>query len=91
MHHVRNILRLKAQGASDKLTARCVGLARSTVQATIKRAAAAGLEWPLDETLSDEALAARLFIQPSKGAMRGVRRKPEPAKKHVFGRRSIRI
>jgi transposase len=78
MHHVRNILRLKAQGASDKLTARCVGLARSTVQATIKRAAAAGLEWPLDETLSDEALAALLFIQPSKGAMRGVRRKPEP-------------
>jgi hypothetical protein len=61
MNHVRNILRLKAQGASDQLTGCCVGL-----------------EWPLDEMPSDEAVAALLFIQPSKGAMRGVRRKPEP-------------
>jgi hypothetical protein len=37
------------------------------------------------------ALAALLFIQPSKGAIRGLRRKPEPAKKHFFGRRSIGI
>ena len=78
MRHVREILRLKAEGASDQLTARCVGLARSTVRATCERATAAGLAWPLDEGLTDEALAALLFAQPGKATARGVRRKPEP-------------
>jgi DNA-binding IclR family transcriptional regulator len=52
MRRVREILRLKhACGASDRAIARSLGVARSTVALTLERLAAAGLAWPLPETL----------------------------------------
>jgi hypothetical protein len=77
MRCVREILRLKhACGASDRAIAKSTGLARSTVADYLARAAAAGLAWPLPETLSDTALEAVLFV--GTGVAPGTRRKAEP-------------
>ena len=70
MRSVRAILRLKAEGLSDRAIARITRLARSTVGDYARRAAAAGLSWPLPEELSDTALEALLFVRggPAPGA-----------------------
>ncbi len=62
MRRVREILRLKYEfGASDRAVAVAIGVARSTVQLCLARVAAAGLNWPLPETLTDAGLEAILF------------------------------
>ncbi len=77
MRRVREILRLKYEaGASDRAIARSVGVARSTVWLCLSRVAAAGLAWPLPETLTEGALEALLFA--GGGAAPGVRHKAEP-------------
>jgi transposase len=76
MRCVREILRLKAEGLSDRAIARSTRLARSTVGDYASRAVAAGLSWPLPEELSDTALEALLFVRG--GPAVGARRKPEP-------------
>lgn len=57
----REILRLRAMGASQQNTARSCGCAASTVQEVEKRARVAGLEWPLPEEVDDAAIRARLY------------------------------
>ncbi len=60
MRRIREILRLKhACGAPDRAIARSVGVARSTIALYLERAAAAGLSWPLPDTLTD-----RVFPPP---------------------------
>ena len=76
MRRVREIMRLKHGGASDRQIARSLSLARSTVAVTLERAAAAGLRWPLPATLSDRVLEAMLYA--GHGAQQGARRKTEP-------------
>ena len=76
MRCVREILRLKAEGLSDRSIARSTGLARSTVREYVGRTKAAGLAWPLPPELSDTALEALLFGRT--GVAPGTRRKPEP-------------
>jgi transposase len=76
MRRVREILRLKHGGASDRQIARSLDLARSTVALTLERAAAAGLDWPLPPTLTDRVLEATLYVSP--GSQPGARRKVEP-------------
>ena len=69
MRRVREILRLKhACGASDRAIARSLGVARSTVALTLERLAAAGLAWPLPETLSERVLEA--MPMPARAASR---------------------
>ena len=63
MRSVREILRLRAEGLSDRAIARSTRLARSTVSDYAGRAVAAGLAWPLPETLTDTALEALLFVR----------------------------
>jgi hypothetical protein len=76
MRRVREILRLKYEaGASDRAIAR-VGVARSTARLCLDRVAAAGLVWPLPETLTDGAPKALLFA--GGGAQAGLRRKAQP-------------
>ncbi|ASY61174.1 IS21 family transposase [Sinorhizobium sp. CCBAU 05631] len=53
-----------------------LGVARSTVQDNLKRAALAGLTWPLPGELTDEALEHRLFARA--GVKQGQRRRQEP-------------
>src|SRR5262249_17429126 len=81
MRSVREILRLKAEGLSDRAIARSTGLARSTVREYAGRAKAAGLAWPLPAELDEEGLEAQLFARA--GAAPGMRRKPEPDWAHL--------
>jgi transposase len=70
------MLRLAHDGVSAREIGRRLGVARSTIQDNLKRAAAAGLVWPLPGELTDDALEARLFARA--GIRPGARRLPEP-------------
>ena len=56
--------------------ARRLGIARSTVRETLKRAETAGLAWPLPDDMTDGALEAALYA--SRRSKRGHRRIEEP-------------
>lgn len=58
---IREVLRLKAEGLSDRQIAQAIGSARSTVQECIGRCRQVGLTWPLAPDLHEEALHARLY------------------------------
>jgi len=55
---------------------RRLGVARSTIQDNLNRAAAAGLKWPLGDDVTKEALELRLFGRA--GIATGQRRRVEP-------------
>jgi len=55
---------------------RTLGVARSTIQDNLKRAADAGLAWPLPGELTDATLEQQLFAHA--GVKRGFRRRVEP-------------
>lgn len=77
MRRVREILRYRFErGLGHKAISMRVGAAPSTVRETLRRAAAAGLSWPLGEEVGDAALEAALY-QPA-GTKTGHRRSPEP-------------
>lgn len=76
MRKMRCVLRLHANGVSLREIGRTVGVARSTVQDALKRAAAAGLSWPLPAEMTEAALEERLFARA--GVRVGQRRRPEP-------------
>ena len=85
MRRVREILRLKHGGASDRQIARSLSLARSTVALTVERVAAAGLCWPLPPPLTDRVLEAMLYA--GHGSQQGARRKAGPLDVHYELRR----
>ena len=76
MRQLRHMLRLAHEGVSAREMGRRLGVARSTIQDNLKRAAAAGLNWPLPEDLTDDALEKRLFTHA--GVKTGARRRVEP-------------
>ena len=77
MRQVREILRLKYVGDVPlREIARRVGVAASTVRATVKRFEVAGLSWPLPDEMTDAALEERLFALT--GTKQGYRRQIEP-------------
>ncbi len=76
MRQMRQVLRLNAEGLSIRAIGRSVGAARSTVQDALRRAAAAGLVWPLPEAVTDAGLEERLFARASTRA--GQRHRVEP-------------
>jgi len=76
MRGAREIIRLKSSGVSTHEIARRLGLARSTVRETLRRAETAGLVWPLPEDMNDAALEAALYA--SRRSKRGHRRIEEP-------------
>src|SRR5277367_279684 len=67
MRQLRHLLRLHHGGVSAREIGRRLGVARSTVQDNLKRAAAAGLAWPLADDVTDEALELRLFGRTGSG------------------------
>ena len=56
MRQLRQMLRLHHDGVSAREIGRRLGLARSTIQDNLKRAAAMGLGWPLPAELTDDEL-----------------------------------
>ena len=79
MRQLRYMLRLAADGTSIREIAEMLGIARSTVQDNLKRAAAAELSWPLAGDLTDDALENKLFSRSGRpGISQGHRRRPEP-------------
>ena len=76
MRQMRTLLRLSRDGVSAREIGRRLGVARSTIQENLKRAAAAGLAWPLADDVTDEVLERRLFGRA--GAATGQRRRVEP-------------
>src|SRR5471030_3562400 len=76
MRQLRTLLRLSCDGVSAREIGRRLGVARSTIQENLKRAAAAGLAWPLADDVTDDVLEQRLFGRA--GAPTGQRRWVEP-------------
>ena len=61
MRKIKEILRLQAQGWSDRKVSRSVNVARTTVRRIRARAQAAGVAWPLPDQLTESALEALLY------------------------------
>jgi transposase len=76
MRQLRTLLRLRHDGVSAREIGRRLGVARSTIQENLKRAAAAGLAWPVADDVTDDVLEQRLFGRA--GAAIGQRRRVEP-------------
>ena len=77
MRQVREVLRLKfVGGLSNHEIARRLGVAPSTVRATLKRWQGASLSWPLPDVMTDAALEAKLFA--TTGTKQGHRHRTEP-------------
>jgi len=76
MRQMRHLLRLHHDGVSAREIGRLLGVARSTIQDSLKRAAAAGLKWPLPDDVCDDELERQLFGRA--GVAPGVRRRVEP-------------
>jgi transposase len=76
MRDAREIIGLKFSGVSTHEIARRLGMARSTVRETLKRAETAGFAWPLPNDMNDAALEAALYA--SRCSKRGHRRIVEP-------------
>lgn len=72
MRHLRQMLRLAGSGTSSREIAEVLGVARSTVQDNLKRAALAGLTWPLPGELTGDAFEHRLIARA--GVKQGQRR-----------------
>jgi transposase len=61
---IKEVLRLKASGLSNRQIAHICSIGRSTVADYLSRAAAAGLSWPLADNIRDESLERLLFPPP---------------------------
>ena len=69
MRQLREILRLKyEQELPHRAIARACRVGVGTVSEYVRRAAEAGLEWPLPENLDEAALEARLFPRAGPGS-----------------------
>ena len=65
MRKIKEVLRLKwAQGLSNRQIATACGIGRPTVSEYLRRAAEAGLEWPLPADLDEARLEQLLFPPP---------------------------
>lgn len=61
MRKIKEVLRLKHAGLSYRDIARSCDMSRSTVADYLRRAAEAGLSWPVPEEVTDSEVEARLF------------------------------
>lgn len=65
LRKIREILRLKDAGLSNRAIARACKISNSTVGEYLRRAEVAGLHWPLPEGLSEDELYQKLFPETS--------------------------
>ena len=76
MRQLRYMLRLHHDGVSARAIGRALGVARSTIQDSLRRVQASGIAWPLPAELTDDILEQRLFARA--GMKAGLRRRSEP-------------
>jgi hypothetical protein len=77
MRRIKQLLTMHfGAGASTRAIGRELGIAPSTVREYLGRATAAGISWPLAADVTDESLAARLFVNA--GVRAGARFHAEP-------------
>ena len=65
MRKIRDVLRLQAGGLSKRRIAESLGISRTATSDCIRRAAHAGLGWPLPDDLADAVLEALLYPPPA--------------------------
>jgi len=76
MRKIHEVLRLKWESKlSNRAIARSCGISHSTVREYLRRWQAAGLSWPLPETLDEDRLYRLLFPKPAPPSERVI---PEP-------------
>ena len=80
MRKIREVLRLRADGLSQRAIAQSCGIAHSTVGEYLRRAGRAGLSWPLPDELDEDALYKKLFARPARS---GPGKLPQPDWKKV--------
>jgi transposase len=61
---LRDVLRLDANGLSNRQIGASLPVSKTTIRNGLRRAAAAGLAWPLPDELTDATLETRLFPPP---------------------------
>jgi transposase len=64
MRKITEVLRLNAQGLSQRQIALSVGMSKTAVREYLSRAERAGVGWPLPEAMTAEAVEAALFPPP---------------------------
>jgi transposase len=73
VRRIREVLRLKFEGGlSHRAIARSCAICHSTVREYVHRAQAAGLAWPLSETLDEDQLYQLLFPKPTPSSDRAL-------------------
>lgn len=81
MRKIKETLRMNALGLSARKIGRSLGIAKSTVNEYMKRAAAAGLAWPWPEEWDETEIERRLFpVGPLPGVIRPL---PDWAETHL--------
>ena len=76
MRKIKEVLRLKADGMSQRQIAMSCGISRGTVLNMVRRAEQAGVRWPLPKSMSEEALESKLY-PPLKSSPDEVRPAPD--------------
>ena len=86
MRKIREVLRLEAEGLSERKIAASLGIGHSGAGDTIRRARQTGLTWPLPDDLSDEELERLLYTKPATGSGKATDR-PLPDWAHIHRER----
>ena len=76
MRRIREVLRLRHQGLTERVIARMIGVSNGVVHGYLRRARFAGLTWPLPEGMNDDGLELLLF--PASRAASQSDRRPVP-------------
>src|SRR5216684_1620201 len=76
MRRIREVLRLRHQGLTERVIAQMLGVSNGVVHGYVRRARLAGLTWPLPEGLDDEGLELLLFPAPTAASQSD--RRPAP-------------
>jgi transposase len=88
MRQVREVLRLKyVCGQSGHSIAAAAGISRYSVAEYLRRAAVAGITWPVPPELDDAALERKLFTPPFAIPAQALRPQPDWARIHAELRR----
>ena len=68
MRKIREVLRLKAAGLSNRRIAHICGIGRTTVADYLYRFSASRLSWPLAEGIDEEEIERQLFPEPPRAS-----------------------